>query len=194
MLTGVVNPSGKLPVSVPRTSGGQPGTYLHSKLAGPSGVSALDPSPLFGFGHGLSYTTFELSDHQRSAPTMSTSDSVVVSCSVTNTGSRAGAEVVQLYLTDPVGEVVRPVRELIGYARVELEAGQSVVVDFMVHADRTSFTGLDLKRVVTSGLVKLHVSTSSVSDVASHEVILHGPRRVVGFEREMLTPVEVRQR
>ncbi|MBP2267071.1 beta-glucosidase-like glycosyl hydrolase [Pseudarthrobacter sp. PvP004] len=194
VLTGVVNPSGKLPVSVPRTSGGQPGTYLHSKLAGPSGVSALDPSPLFGFGHGLSYTTFELSDHQRSAPTMSTSDSVVVSCSVTNTGSRAGAEVVQLYLTDPVGEVVRPVRELIGYARVELEAGQSAVVDFMVHADRTSFTGLDLKRVVTSGLVKLHVSTSSVSDVASHEVILHGPRRVVGFEREMLTPVEVRQR
>jgi beta-glucosidase-like glycosyl hydrolase len=194
VLTGVVNPSGKLPVSVPQSSGGQPGTYLHSKLAGPSGVSALDPSPLFGFGHGLSYTTFELSDHQRSAPTMSTSDSVVVSCSVTNTGSRAGAEVVQLYLTDPVGEVVRPVRELIGYARVELEAGQSVVVDFVVHADRTSFTGLDLKRVVTSGLVKLHVSTSSVSDVASHEVILHGPRRVVGFEREMLTPVEVRQR
>lgn len=194
VLTGVVNPSGKLPVSVPQSSGGQPGTYLHSKLAGPSGVSALDPSPLFGFGHGLSYTTFELSDHQCSAPTMSTSDSVVVSCSVTNTGSRAGAEVVQLYLTDPVGEVVRPVRELIGYARVELEAGQSAVVDFVVHADRTSFTGLDLKRVVTSGLVKLHVSTSSVSDVASHEVILHGPRRVVGFEREMLTPVEVRQR
>ncbi|WP_159698410.1 glycoside hydrolase family 3 N-terminal domain-containing protein [Arthrobacter sp. 18067] len=193
VLTGVANPSGKLPVSVPRSPGGQPGTYLHSKLAGPSGVSALDPSPLFGFGHGLSYTTFELSDHQCSAPTMSTSDSVNVSCTVTNTGSRGGAEVVQLYLEDPVGEVVRPVRELIGYARVELEAGASAVVDFVVHADRTSFTGLDLQRVVTPGLVKLHVSTSSTSDAASHEVILHGPRRVVGFEREMLTPVEVRR-
>ncbi len=193
VLTGVANPSGKLPVSVPRSPGGQPGTYLHSKLAGPSGVSALDPSPLFGFGHGLSYTTFELSDHQCSAPTMSTSDSVTVSCTVTNTGSRGGAEVVQLYLEDPVGEVVRPVRELIGYARVELEAGASAVVDFVVHADRTSFTGLDLHRVVTPGLVKLHVSTSSTSDAASHEVILHGPRRVVGFEREMLTPVEVRR-
>lgn len=192
VLTGVVNPSGKLPVSVPRSSGGQPGTYLHSKLAGPSGVSALDPSPLFGFGHGLSYTTFELSGHQCSAPTMLTSDSAVVSCSVTNTGSRDGAEVVQLYLEDPVGEVVRPVRELIGYARVELEAGQSAVVDFVVHADRTSFMGLDLQRVVTPGLVKLHVATSSMSDAATHEVILHGPRRVVGFEREMLTPVEVR--
>ncbi|MGR0158619.1 beta-xylosidase/alpha-l-arabinosidase [Paenarthrobacter nitroguajacolicus] len=192
VLTGVVNPSGKLPVSVPRSPGGQPGTYLHSKLAGPSGVSALDPSPLFGFGHGLSYTTFELSEHQCSAPTMSTSDSVNVTCTVTNTGSRSGAEIVQLYLEDPVGEVVRPVRELVGYARVELEAGASAVVDFVVHSDRTSFTGLDLQRVVTPGLVKLHVSTSSTSDAHTHEVILHGPRRVVGFEREMLTPVEVR--
>ncbi|WP_458107238.1 glycoside hydrolase family 3 C-terminal domain-containing protein [Arthrobacter sp. R3-55] len=192
VLTGVVNPSGKLPVSVPRSPGGQPGTYLHSKLAGPSGVSALDPSPLFGFGHGLSYTTFELTGHQCSAPTMSTSDSVTVSCTVTNTGSRGGAEVVQLYLEDPVGEVVRPVRELIGYARVELEAGASAVVDFAVHADRTSFTGLDLQRMVTPGLVKLHVATSSTADAHTHEVILHGPRRVVGFEREMLTPVEVR--
>ncbi|MGO4144543.1 glycoside hydrolase family 3 N-terminal domain-containing protein [Paenarthrobacter sp. YAF11_1] len=192
VLTGVVNPSGKLPVSVPRSPGGQPGTYLHSKLAGPSGVSALDPSPLFGFGHGLSYTTFELSGHECSAPTMSTSDSVTVSCTVTNTGPRSGAEVVQLYLSDPVGEVVRPLRELIGYARVELEAGASAVVDFVVHADRTSFTGLDLQRVVTPGLVKLHVSTSSTADAHTHELILHGPRRVVGFEREMLTPVEVR--
>ncbi|BCW57810.1 glycoside hydrolase family 3 N-terminal domain-containing protein [Arthrobacter sp. StoSoilB20] len=192
VLTGVVNPSGKLPVSVPRSPGGQPGTYLHSKLAGPSGVSALDPSPLFGFGHGLSYTTFELTGHQCSAPTMSTSDSVTVSCTVTNTGSRGGAEVVQLYLEDPVGEVVRPVRELIGYARVELEAGASAVVDFVVHADRTSFTGLDLQRVVTPGLVKLHVATASTADAHTHEVILHGPRRVVGFEREMLTPVELR--
>ena len=192
VLTGVVNPSGKLPVSVPRSPGGQPGTYLHSRLSGPTEVSALDPSPLFGFGHGLSYTSFELSGHQCSAPAMTTADSVTISCTVTNTGARAGAEVVQLYLEDPVGEVVRPVRELIGYARVELGAGASGVVDFLVHADRTSFTGLDLARVVTPGLVKLHISTSSTCDVQTHEVILHGPRRVVGFEREMLTPVEVR--
>ena len=192
VLTGVVNPSGKLPVSVPRSPGGQPGTYFHSRLSGPTEVSALDPSPLFGFGHGLSYTSFELSNHQCSAPAITTAESVTISCTVTNTGARAGAEVVQLYLEDPVGEVVRPVRELIGYARVELEAGASGVVDFLVHADRTSFTGLDLARVVTPGLVKLHISTSSTCDVQTHEVILHGPRRVVGFEREMLTPVEVR--
>jgi len=191
VLSGVANPSGKLPVSVPRTSGGQPGTYLHSRLAGPSGVSALDPSPLFGFGHGLSYTSFAFSNHEASTSTMSTSGTVNVAVSVANTGTVDGAEVVQLYLEDPVGEVVRPVRELIGYARVELAAGASARVEFTVHADRTSFTGMDLKRVVTPGLVKLHVATSSTADVHTHEVILHGERRVVGFEREMLTPVTV---
>ena len=193
VLSGAANPSGKLPVSVPRTSGGQPGTYLHSRLAGPTGVSALDPSPLFSFGHGLSYTSFGFSGHAAGGPTMSTSDSVTVACTVNNTGSMDGAEVVQLYLEDPVGEVVRPVRELIGYARVELAAGASARVEFTVHADRTSFTGLDLKRVVTPGLVKLHVATSSTADVHTHEVILHGDRRVVGFDREMLTPVTVTQ-
>nr|WP_307433401.1 fibronectin type III-like domain-contianing protein [Pseudarthrobacter defluvii] len=191
VLSGAANPSGKLPVSVPRTSGGQPGTYLHSRLAGPTGVSALDPSPLFSFGHGLSYTSFGFSGHAASRSAMSTSDSVTVACTVTNTGAVEGAEVVQLYLEDPVGEVVRPVRELIGYARVELAAGASAQVEFTVHADRTSFTGLDLKRVVTPGLVKLHVATSSTADVHTHEVMLHGDRRVVGFDREMLTPVTV---
>ncbi len=193
VLAGAVNPSGKLPVSVPRTPGGQPGTYLRSRLAGPSGVSALDPSPLFGFGHGLSYTSFGFSDHVAGAPAMSTAEAVTVSCTVTNTGAVDGAEVVQLYLEDPVGEVVRPVRELIGFARVELAAGSSAAVEFTVHADRTSFTGVDLKRVVTPGLVKLHVATSSTQDVHTHEVILHGERRVVGFDREMLTPVRITQ-
>jgi beta-glucosidase/beta-xylosidase len=191
LLTGVENFTGKLPVSIPRTAGGQPGTYLHSRLAGPSGVSALDPSPLYGFGHGLSYTTFEFTEHLASAPTMTTSDAVTVCCTVTNTGAVGGAEVVQLYLADPVGEVVRPVRELIGYARVELAAGASATVEFTVHADRTSFTGLGQERIVAPGLVKLHVATSSTSDVHTHELILHGPRRVVGFEREMLTPASV---
>ncbi|AOY72390.1 glycoside hydrolase family 3 C-terminal domain-containing protein [Arthrobacter sp. TES] len=192
VLTGVVNPSGKLPVSIPRSPGGQPGTYLHSKLAGRTEVSALDPSPLYGFGHGLSYTSFELSAHRCSAPTMPTTGTVTVSCTVTNTGPRSGAEIVQLYLEDPVAEVVRPVCELIGYARVELAAGASATVDFVVHADRTSFTGVDLSRVVTPGLVRLRVGTSSTGNSATHEVILHGPRRVVGFDREMLTPVKIR--
>jgi beta-xylosidase len=191
LLLGTSNFSGKLPVSLPRSPGGQPGTYLHSRLAGKTEVSAQDPTPLFGFGHGGSYTSFDFSDHRCSAPTMSTSDAVTVSCTVTNTGAVHGTEVVQLYLTDPAGEVVRPVRELIGYARVQLAAGACATVDFTVHADRTSFTGLGLERIVAPGLVKLHVATSSTDDVHTHEVILHGPRRVVGFEREMLTAVTI---
>jgi hypothetical protein len=191
VLTGVVNPSGKLPISVPCSPGGQPGTYLHSRLAGRTEVSALDPSPLYGFGHGLSYTSFDLSAHRCSTPTMQTTGTVTVSCTVTNTGTRSGAEIVQLYLEDPVGEVVRPVCELIGYARVELAAGASASVDFVVHADRTSFTGVDLSRVVTPGLVRLRVGTSSIDDSATHEVILHGQRRIVGCDREMLTPVRI---
>jgi beta-xylosidase len=191
LLLGASNFSGKLPVSLPRSPGGQPGTYLRSKLAGKTEVSALDPTPLFSFGHGLSYTSFRLTDHVCSAPSMPTSDAVTVSCTVTNTGAVDGAEVVQLYLSDPVGEVVRPVRELVGYARVELAAGASATVEFSVHADRTSFTGLGLERIVAPGLVKLHVATSSISDAHTHELILDGERRVVGFGREMLTPVMV---
>jgi beta-xylosidase len=191
LLLGASNFSGKLPVSLPRSPGGQPGTYLRSKLAGKTEVSALDPTPLFSFGHGLSYTSFRLTDHVCSAPSMPTSDAVTVSCTVTNTGAVDGAEVVQLYLADPAGEVVRPVRELIGYARVELAAGAGATVEFTVHADRTSFTGLGLERIVAPGLVKLHLATSSTDDVHTHEVILHGPRRVVGFGREMLTAVKV---
>ena len=89
VLTGVVNFSGKLPVSVPRTPGGQPGTYLHSRLAGPTGVSALDPSPLFGFGHGLSYTSFEFSAHVASAPTVATTSGTMArTTAVTGTSHR----------------------------------------------------------------------------------------------------------
>jgi beta-xylosidase len=74
---------------------------------------------------------------------------------------------------------------------VELAAGAGATVEFTVHADRTSFTGLGLERIVAPGLVKLHLATSSTDDVHTHEVILHGPRRVVGFGREMLTGVKV---
>ncbi|MCA4134281.1 glycoside hydrolase family 3 N-terminal domain-containing protein [Arthrobacter sp. M4] len=191
VLCGETNPSGRLPVSMPRTPGGQPGTYLHSALGGRTEVSALDPSPLFGFGHGLSYTSFEYTGHECSASTMSTDGTAVVSVTVTNTGQLDGADVVQLYLEDPVAEVTRPVKELIGYARVELTAGESARVSFAVHADRFSFTGASLQRVVTPGEVRLHVSRSCTDEVFTHTVLVEGPVRRVGFEREMLTPVEV---
>ena len=188
VLSGRVNPSGKLPVQVPRTSGGQPTTYLHPALGGPWGVSSLDPTPSFPFGHGLSYTTFELADF--AVPDELPSDGQVeVSCSVRNTGDRAGAEVVQLYLHDPVASVTRPVRQLVGFARVQLAAGEAIRLRFRLHADRTSFTGRDGRRVVEPGELRVLVGTSSADLRWERSIQLTGDLRVVGHDRVLVTPV-----
>ncbi|MCC8251453.1 glycoside hydrolase family 3 N-terminal domain-containing protein [Saccharothrix luteola] len=188
VLSGRVNPSGKLPVQVPRGSGGQPTTYLHPPLGGPGGVSSVDPSPAYPFGHGLSYTTFELSDFAGGAEFPADGE-VEVSCLVRNTGDRPGAEVVQLYLHDPVASVTRPVRQLVGFARVELAAGEATEVTFRLHADRTSFTGRDGKRIVETGEVVLQVGCSSEDIRWEHSVPVTGEPRVVGYDRVLVTPV-----
>jgi beta-xylosidase len=188
VLSGRVNPSGKLPVQVPRGSGGQPTTYLHPPLGGPGGVSSVDPSPAYPFGHGLSYTTFELSDFTGGAEFPADGE-VEVSCLVRNTGDRPGAEVVQLYLHDPVASVTRPVRQLVGFARVELDAGAATEVTFRLHADRTSFTGRDGKRIVETGDVVLQVGCSSKDIRWEHPVRGTGEPRVVGHDRVLVTPV-----
>jgi hypothetical protein len=194
VLSGRVNPSGKLPVSVPRTPGGSPATYLAPALGRASGISSADPTPLFPFGHGRSYTTFEYADLEVCGATggWPVDGAVTVSCTVRNTGDRDGAEVVQLYLSDPVASVVRPLRQLIGFARVELAAGAAARVRFTVHADRTSFTGRDLQRVVEAGDVVLSVGASSEDQRLEARLQLTGPDRVVGADRVLTTPVEVR--
>ncbi|MEU4762015.1 glycoside hydrolase family 3 N-terminal domain-containing protein [Actinosynnema sp. NPDC023794] len=193
VLSGRVNPSGKLPVQVPRGSGGQPTTYLHPPLGGPGGVSSVDPSPAYPFGHGLSYTTFELSDFTGGAEFPADGE-VEVSCLVRNTGDRSGAEVVQLYLHDPVASVTRPVRQLVGFARVELAAGEATEVTFRLHADRTSFTGRDGKRIVETGEVVLQVGCSSKDIRWEHSVPVTGEQRVVGHDRVLVTPVTTTSR
>ncbi|GAB2978662.1 beta-xylosidase/alpha-l-arabinosidase [Saccharothrix stipae] len=193
VLSGRVNPSGKLPVQVPRGSGGQPTTYLHPPLGGPGGVSSVDPSPAYPFGHGLSYTTFELSDFA-AGQEFPADGEVEVSCLVRNTGDRPGAEVVQLYLHDPVASVTRPVRQLVGFARVDLEPGQATGVTFRLHADRTSFTGRDGRRVVETGEVVLQVGCSSKDIRWEHSVRLTGEQREVGYDRVLVTPVTTTSR
>ena len=108
-----------------RTPGAQPSTYLRSRNAARHGGSSVDPTPLFAFGHGLSYTTFEYADLALSADEVATDGAVEVSCTVRNTGPVAGTEVVQLYLGDPVASVVRPVRWLAGFTRVALAPGEA---------------------------------------------------------------------
>ncbi|MCO6009004.1 glycoside hydrolase family 3 C-terminal domain-containing protein [Actinoallomurus purpureus] len=189
VLSGRVEPSGRLPVSVPRGPGGQPATYLHARTGGPSRWSAVDPTPLFAFGHGLTWTCFSY-DALEVDPSAATDGTVRVTATVRNTGDRPGTEVVQLYLSDPVASVVRPVRWLAGWARVRLEPGAAARVEFTVHADRTAFTDADLRRVVEPGRVDVAVGGSSADLPLSGSFTLTGAARVLGPDRVLTVPVE----
>jgi beta-xylosidase len=192
VLSGRVQPSGRLPVQIPRIPGGQPGTYLQPALgAENAGVSNLDPTPLFPFGYGRSYTSFALEDLRISDKELPTDGEFTVTVRVTNTGTRPGAEVVQLYLHDVLAQVTRPVRQLTGFGRVELAPAEARDVTFRVHADRTAFTGRDLTRVVEPGDIDVLVGTSAEDLPCRGTVRLTGPARVVGAGRRLDTPVTV---
>lgn len=200
VLSGRVCPSGRLPVSVPYHPYREPVTYLAPPLGRRSGVSNVDPTPAFPFGHGLSYTTFEWDDVRVDGRPVSSSDDpeslptdgeVDVSVRVRNAGDRAGADVVQLYLHDPVAQVTRPVVRLIGYARVSLEPGESRSVTFRMHADVTAFTGLRGDRIVEPGDLELRLSRSSEDVRHVVRLILGGHERVVDHNRQLTTPVEI---
>jgi beta-xylosidase len=191
VLSGRVNPSGRLPVSIPAHEGSQPTTYLAPPLGGPTGVSNIDPTPRFPFGHGLSYTSFEWSDAETDAAETSTSGTVTVSLTVANTGDRAGIENVQLYLHDPVASVVRPVNRLIGYASVALEPGERKAVSFEVSADLSAFTGRDYRRIVEPGELELRLGASSGDIRFALPVTLTGPVRGVDHTRTLRSRVTV---
>jgi beta-xylosidase len=189
ILSGRVVPSGKLPVQIPRSAGAQPSTYLHPVLGGNSGgVSSIDPTPMFAFGHGLSYTTFGYSEFTVSVDEVPTDGEVEVSCVVHNEGDRAGAEVVQLYIADPVAQVTRPVIELAGFARVMLQPAARARVTFTLHADRTSFTAVDLRRIVEPGEIRVMVGASSEDIRGRGAFRLTGDPRIVGHDRVLTTP------
>jgi beta-xylosidase len=192
VLSGRLEPVGRLPVQIPRSSGGQPGTYLQPPLgAEHADTTNLDPTPLFPFGHGCSYTTFEVSDLRISRSEIPTDGEFTVSVQVQNTGPRPGEEVVQLYLHDLVASVARPVKQLTGFARVSLDAGQADEVSFTVHADRTAYTGLELQRIVEPGEIEVLVGTSAARLPCRARVRLTGPVRVVGHDRHLVTPVSI---
>jgi len=214
VLCGRVVPSGKLPIEMPLlATSGQP-AYLGAQLAGRSSVSSVDPTPLFPFGHGLSYTSFAYSDlvispagdhagqtragesaRSGSAPgeraTIGTQGAAEIACTIRNSGGVAGTEVVQLYLRDPVAQVTRPVRFLAGFARVTLAPGQASRVVFRLHADRTAFHGVSGARVVEAGMIEIGIGASSTDLRLSGELELSGPERQVGADRVLTTPVTV---
>lgn len=197
IISGRLSPSGRLPVGIPRTPGGPATTYLRSRLAGPSDVSSVDPTHRYPFGHGLTWTRFDHTDlivtagPEGSTDAVPTDGTVTVSSTVTNTGTRAGTEVVQLYLADPAASVVQPERRLTGWARLHLEPGESARVHFTVHADRTSFTGADLTRIVEPGRIEVLVGRSSADLPLQGAFTLAGPVRVLGRDRVLTVPVRV---
>ncbi|MGH7508263.1 MAG: beta-glucosidase BglX [Gemmatimonadales bacterium] len=169
VLFGDYNPGGKLPISVPRTVGQVPIYYNHKNTGRPpeekekytSKYSDVPWTPLYPFGHGLSYTRFEYGTLRLSAAKIRASDSITVSVEVTNTGDRAGDEVVQLYLRDDVASFTRPVKELRGFRRVTLEPGQTQAVTFTLARDDLAVYGPDLSRTVEPGTFTVYVGTSS---------------------------------
>jgi beta-glucosidase-like glycosyl hydrolase len=193
ILSGRIQPGGKLPVQIPKRPGGQPGTYLQPPLGSPesAGISTLDAAPLYPFGYGGSYTSFEVGDLRISGTEVPTDGEFAVSVRVRNTGPRDGEEVVQLYLHDVVAQVARPVKQLAGFARVGLAPGQGVDVTFRVHADRTAYTNRALERIVEPGDIEVMVGTSSADLPCRGRVRLTGTLRVVGHDRRLITPVEL---
>ena len=194
VLSGRIVPSGRLPVEIPARAGGQPATYLHPLLGGNSGgVSATDPTSLYPFGHGLSYTGFTYDALTLSREEVPTDGELEVSCTIANAGERRGTETVQLYLGDPVAEVTRPLLQLAGFHRVELDPGEHAEVSFRLHADRTAFTGLDLQRIVEPGAIEVMVGSSSRDLPLRATFTLTGERRVVGHDRVLSTPSAQRE-
>lgn len=169
VLTGAVNPSGRLPVSLPRSAGAQPYGYLHPVLGGPSDVTVADSTPVRPFGFGLSYTTFEHTDVE--IPTeVAAGGHLTVAVTVTNTGDRAGADVVQLYGRDVQSSVTQPLVRLLAYARVELAAGQSRRVTFDVPTTRFAFTNRELVKVVEPGDTEIWIGSHAAASEVGTDV------------------------
>ncbi len=160
LLVGKVSPSGKLPVTIPRSVGQVPAYYYHKPTA-KRGYAFTDSMPLYPFGYGLSYSEFELSEPTLSAPKIKLNETVSVTINVTNTGSMTADEVVQLYIRDRVSSVTRPVKELKDFARVTIEPGESKRLIFSVTPESLQFYNRNMDRVIEPGEFEIMLGTNS---------------------------------
>lgn len=178
VLFGDYNPSGRLPVTFPRTVGQVPIHYDMKNTGRPielgepgakyvSRYLDIGNDPLYRFGYGLSYTTFAYSPVTLSAPTMGAGGTITASATITNTGSRAGEEVVQLYVRDLVGSVTRPVQELKGFEKIALQPGESRTVEFTLRPADLAFTRADNVHGWEPGAFQLWIAPSSGAKAAA---------------------------
>ncbi len=169
ILFGDVNPSGKLPVTFPRAVGQSPMYYNYMNTGRPpeaenrytSKYLDVPWTPLFPFGHGLSYTKFRISNPQLSAQRIDTNGKLTVSVEVENVGARVGDEVVQLYIRDPVATMTRPVKELKGFQRVTLKPSEKRRVEFVLGHEHLGFWNREMRYVVEPGEFRVMVGSNS---------------------------------
>ncbi|HLO82419.1 MAG TPA: beta-glucosidase BglX [Chitinophagaceae bacterium] len=171
VLFGAYNPSGKLPMTFPRNVGQVPIYYSHKKTGRPQGdgptqkfrSNYLDVSnePLYPFGYGLSYTSFNYSEVKLSSNKMTKGQTVKATVTVTNSGNFDGEEVVQLYINDPVASVTQPVKKLVGFQKISLKKGESRDISFNITEEELKFYNNDLKRIVEPGEFHVYIGTSS---------------------------------
>lgn len=169
VLFGDYNPGGKLTVTFPKTVGQIPFNFPYKpssqidggKNPGPKGNMSRVNGPLYAFGHGLSYTTFEYSDLKIASPVITPNQHVKVSCKVTNTGTRDGDEVVQLYLRDVLSSVTTYEKNLVGFERVHLKAGESKTIEFTINRRDMQLLNIDNKWVVEPGEFRVMIGASS---------------------------------
>ena len=161
ILFGDVSPGGKLPVTIPRSVGQLPMFYNHKPSARSQAYLTLENTPLYPFGYGLSYTSFQLGSPRLSASAISPEESVQVSVDIRNTGTVEGDEVIQLYLRDEVSSVARPVKELKGFERVTLGPGQTTTVTFELTPQSLAFFDRDMRRIVEPGIFRVMTGPNS---------------------------------
>ena len=177
MLFGRVNPGGKLPVSIPRSVGQLPVFYDH-KPTSRRGYLFGTTEPLYPFGYGLSYTRFDISAPRVLTPTIASNQPARIAVDVANTGSRAGDEVVQLYLHDDEASVTRPVIELVRFARVTLQPGERRTITFTLNPDDLALWDAYMNKVVEPGTFTLYSGPNSV-DLKSAKLTVTGSSPLV---------------
>lgn len=163
VLFGEVNPSGKLPVTVPRSVGQLPVYYYQKHINYKKGYLFAENTPLYPFGFGLSYTQFAYSNITLSDTIAPLGQAIEVSVDIKNVGTRQGKEVCQVYLQDEFASVEQPIRELIAFQKISLEAGETTHLSFIITPEMMSFTGIDMSKIIEPGIFHVYVGGSSAT-------------------------------